>query len=82
MTPPTVGDEHRALVWFDPPRYFSLTTHVYWFALHSIVELTLCNATTEGKSPRTAHEIPASVCCFQGLVSACQEDCLQLLSHI
>lgn len=39
MTPQIVGDEHRALVWLPSPRYSSLTTHMYWFTLHSVVEL-------------------------------------------
>ena len=39
MTPQTVGDKHWALVWFVS--LSSLTTHLYWFALHSFVELNL-----------------------------------------
>lgn len=41
MTPQTAGDEHWALVWFALPQYSSLTTHMYWFTLHSVVKLNL-----------------------------------------
>jgi hypothetical protein len=41
MTPQIVGDRHRDLVWFVLPPYSLLRTHMYWLALHSVVELNL-----------------------------------------
>lgn len=41
MTPQTVGDRHWALVWFPLLHHSSLTTHMYWYALHSVIELNL-----------------------------------------
>ena len=69
MTPQTVGDEHRALAWFAPPRYCLLTTHMYWFALHWFMLLSsTCNNTAfERTCRRTACEVPVAACCFSGL---------------
>jgi hypothetical protein len=39
MTPQTAG--MGALVWFALPRYSLLRTYMYWFTLHSIVELCM-----------------------------------------
>ena len=41
MTPQTVGDEHWELVWFALSPYSLTNTCMYWFLLHSIVELNL-----------------------------------------
>jgi hypothetical protein len=49
VTPQTVGDEHQALVCLASPRCSSPRTHMYWFALHSLVE-----------HQRTAHEVPVA----------------------
>ena len=39
---PTVsGRLALSLVWFVLSSYSSLTTHIYWFALHSIAEFNL-----------------------------------------
>jgi len=49
MTPKTVGEEHRALVWFAPPHYSLLKIYIYWFTLHSVVELNLWRHSHEKK---------------------------------
>jgi hypothetical protein len=71
MTPQTVGDKHWALIWFALPHYSLLTTHVYWFALHSIVELNLwyhCH-WEELTQELFMQFLPVAICLFCSLSS-------------
>jgi hypothetical protein len=63
----TVGEEHCVLVWVSLPHYSLLTTGMYWFALHAVLDVV--TVSLREAHPRTACEVPAAVYCFCSLAS-------------